>query len=144
MNRLAFRVELVYSTATYNDAGVSTTSTANFLQYKVKQTNISPELSVLYYITGLEKWRWYAGLGIAYNISSYGVNSLHQSLPEMDIDNYLDLEKGWFSSSLKTGLRINTHWEVYLSGQILGDYSSANKFSLTPHTYLASVNYHFR
>lgn len=143
-NRLAFRMMVSYSQVNFKGMGILPTSSIDDITYNLKQTNISPEFSVLYHFTGIQRWRLYAGLGIVYNFSSYSGNQLRQSIPQQTTNDYLELQKGWISGDAKIGLRINTEWDVFVSGLIFGNYTAANTYSLNPRTYLANVYFHFR
>ncbi|MDR3712392.1 MAG: hypothetical protein P4L51_06225 [Puia sp.] len=137
------RLAVTYSSDYYNGSGPATTSTADQVSYIIKQTNIEPELGFLYHFSQTTRWRLYAGASVGYAFAFYRENQMNQTLPEGTDKNYLKMESGWINAHLCVGVRVNRQFECSLSGLILGDFSEANSFNLTPRTYTFSVLYHF-
>lgn len=137
------RLTVSFSSDYYDGSGPATTSSGDQVSYLIKQTNIEPEIGFLYHFTEAQKWRPYVGVSAGYAFAFYKENQMNQTLPEGTYKNYLAMESGWINAHVYVGLRVNRQLECSVSGLILGNFTEANQFSLTPRTYTFSMFYHF-
>ncbi len=147
---LFMRIELVWYSVNYKGSGTIpptlTDTDDQILKYQLSQRNISPSLSVFYNFVNKETYKVYAGLGIAYNFSSYPENKvtiIKQGNHSKDFDNYIVPAKSWINTSAKLGLRVSRRWDVGLNADIYGVFTNYLTFSLTPHPYSAQLRYFF-
>jgi hypothetical protein len=151
LQSLFIRVELSWYSVKYKGSGATApnlTDTADvILKYKLSQQNISPSLSVFYNFINKEAYKVYAGLGIAYNFSSYPENkvtTIKQGNHSKDFDDYIVASKHWVNMSVKLGLRVARHWDVGLNADIYGSFTNYPTFSLNPNMYSVQLRYFFR
>lgn len=148
---VTFRAEICYSAASYEGSGSRRVAGANtetyMYTYSIKQTSISPSVSILYNFIRKATTKVYAGLGVSYNFSFYSKNrytvTSSTTGPKDANDEFLDFPTGWISVNGKLGAKINKNWETGLSWQFLGSCTNYSLFGLTPNSYTFQVRYHF-
>ena len=150
LQSLFIRLALSWYSVNYKGSGASAPSlidTADvILKYKLSQQNIAPSLSVLYNFVNRETYKIYAGLGVAYNFSSYPENkvtTIKQGGHSKEFDDYIVPSKHWVDLNVKLGLRVARQWEVGLNAGVYGSFTNYPAFSLNPNMYSAQLRYFF-
>ena len=143
LSDLTFRVELGYSQHTYKGDRNSVNQFLGYAQtetYTLGVKTFSPTLSALYNFRRSKKIKFYVGLGVAGNISSYSKNTyMLQSTQDPNLNdttnNYLGVDKSWFSLYLRAGVRIGQKFEVGVTGNIVGRLATYMEYAAIPRTY---------
>jgi hypothetical protein len=124
---LFMRTELSVSTFQTEGSGISENTTSPTTQkneFSLKQFNITPAIFIMDYFLPLKKAKISAGVGIAYNFSSYptqlftSVNSLTGNGSKDE--NYPPLEKGWIALYGRLGATVSSKVDIALTGKIGG------------------------
>jgi hypothetical protein len=147
---LTFRFEVAYSQFKYTGNG----STTNFIgqaqneKYQVQQQNISPALSMFYNFRRTHTVKYYAGLGWAFNISSYSnnvftVTDKASGSVVSQTNAPIELSKGWQNIFLRLGSRICRKFELGVTASIFGGMTTYDNFSLDAKTYAFRALYYF-
>jgi hypothetical protein len=144
MQKLVLRAQLDLSRAVYDGRGVNPTTSLDQEQYHIEQWNISPSISLLYHFTARETGRFYLGGEVTCNYSFYSANYLYSSFPGQKVNNYFPATRLWMAASARAGLRLNARWEVAASALLFGPFTQSNNYSLTPHGFLACLQYHIK
>lgn len=129
LQHLFARCELSLSTFQTGGTGVSENTTSPTTQsntYSLKQFNITPAFYLNDYFLRFKKAKVAAGVGIAYNLSSYpkqlftSVNSLTGNVTEHE--NYPPMEKGWLGFYGRLGATFSSKLDIVVTGKIDGSF----------------------
>lgn len=129
LQHLFVRCELSLSTFQTGGTGVSENTTSPTTQsntYALKQFNITPAIYINDYFLPLKKVKVAAGVGIAYNLSSYptqlftSVNSLTGNVTKDE--NYPPLEKSWLGFYGRLGATFSSKLDIAITGKIDGSF----------------------
>ena len=129
LQNLFLRLELSASTFQTEGSGISENTTSPTTQqneYSLKQFNITPAVYLMHYFLPLNKAKIYAGVGIAYNFSSYpkqlftSVNSLTGNVTKAE--NFPPMEKGWIGFYGRLGVTVSSKVDIGLTGKIDGSF----------------------
>lgn len=144
LQAITLRLEASFSHASYSGEGKRNSSTTT--NYAVVQTNISPTASLLFSFIRTESLKVYAGLGAAWNISSYGKNiytETNGSVTNKEIKDYLSLPKTWILPVFKLGTKLNGKISVEIDGRLWGSFTNFATWSLSPQTFTGQFRYYF-
>ncbi len=148
-NNITFRLELTYTGINLSAAKTVYNynySSAEYETYTIKYNTFSPSVSLLYNFNRMKKTKFYVGMGLAYNISSYPSDRytmVDNQYPYLNQDDphHLDPLKFWPMVSVRAGVRLNPKMEIGLSGNVLGSFTDFQGMYTTPRTYLLKFSY---
>ncbi|HEX5025360.1 MAG TPA: hypothetical protein VFV68_08810 [Agriterribacter sp.] len=150
LQALFIRIELSYNSASYKGDGATASGLVDtssvILKYQLKQQNISPSLSVLYNFVNRQTYKVYAGVGVAYNFSSYPENKLTTIKPgniSKEFENYIVPSKHWVTINATLGTRITKHLDAAVKADVYGSFTNYPTFSLNSNTYTAQLRWFF-
>ena len=150
LQALFIRIELSYYSTGYKGEGVTASNLIDtshvILKYQLKQQNISPSLSVLYSFINKERYKIYAGAGVAYNFSSYPENKFTTIKPgnkSTEFENYIVPSKHWVTMNATLGMRITKHFDAAVKAELYGSFTNYPAFSLNSNTYTAQLRWFF-
>ncbi|MCC6288448.1 MAG: hypothetical protein IT249_11230 [Chitinophagaceae bacterium] len=145
LQAIILRMEAAFSSASYTGAR-SIASSNSSVKYTVTQTNIAPTVSLLFNFIRKETFKVYAGVGAAWNISSYGKNTyteITNNATSKEIKDYISYPKTWIAPLFKLGTRLNRKISVEFDGRFLASMTDFAMWSLTPQTFTAQFRYFF-
>lgn len=147
-NAFAIRIEALFSSWSVKGNTTTTHWTGDDMErnYSLKMTNITPAISFLFSPFRGPSYRIYGGVGVGYNISTYGGNVLVENNITDNTsetwDDYVDYTKSWGSVNVHLGGIFN-NWECILSNKILGGVEKINNASVKLNFYSLRVAYRF-
>jgi hypothetical protein len=128
LQNLLLRAEVSFSQLKTTGSGESAnTSMANQKnEYSLRQTNITPVISVLYNFIRQQKAKIYGGAGIGYNFSNYPEHVLTTTNGLTgDVGRYEDFpefEKSWISVYGRLGVTVISKLDIGVTAQIYGSF----------------------
>jgi hypothetical protein len=113
---LVFRLEVGYYVTTYKGHGTDMYQT-NYT-YSVKESNISPSLSILYHFYRGQHLRLYAGVGAVFNVSSFsnGVVGVYQTGIPTPQNYEFSPQTFRFGLQFRVGAQVSNRFGVELLG----------------------------
>jgi hypothetical protein len=149
LQNLLFRFELSYNNITYEGEGILYNYTSrpgyDTATYVIKQQNIAPAVSILYFPFVGKQLRCYVGIDYTFNFSSYKANTFtsHGISGAIEDKNFIELEDKWAIINAKAGIICNRRFELGVSRNIGGNFVAESGVFLRPSVYAFWVNYRF-
>ncbi len=121
VGRSVFRLDLSYNAAKFYTLSTSTGITSKEqIDYTFYQSTFSLTPQFIYNFYNKKNLKFFAGIGIRANYSSYQNNlytitALYPSSHTSSIPDFFLLRKFWFSGGIETGVTINKKFEICIS-----------------------------